>query len=159
NPDFIETAWLLIFGKLPKSEELIRFRQRLTANAHLNEAMKHHFEGFPTNAPPMAMLSAMINTLGCFHSEFFSMKDEAVFEEAVAQFISKIRTIAAFIYRRILGRPYMYADPKLRYCANLLHMMYSMPYDKYVVDPEIEKALNLIFILHADHEQNCSTST
>jgi citrate synthase len=159
NPDFIEVAWLLIFGRLPKADELQRFRVRLTANAHLNEAMKHHFEGFPTNAPPMAMLSAMINTLGCFHSEMFSIKDDEVFEETTARLISKIRTIAAFIYRRVHGLPYIYADPKLRYCGNLLHMMYSMPYDKYVVDPEIERALNLIYILHADHEQNCSTST
>jgi citrate synthase len=159
NPDCIEVAWLLIFGRLPKADELLRFRNALTNNAHLNEAMKHHFEGFPTNAPPMAMLSAMINTLGCFHSELFSMKDDEVFDNAIARLISKIRTIAAFIYRRANGLPYMYADPKLRYCANLLHMMYSMPYDKYQVDPEIEKALNLIFILHADHEQNCSTST
>jgi citrate synthase len=159
NPDFIEVAWLLIFGRLPKAEELQRFRNRLTANAHLNEAMKHHFEGFPANAPPMAMLSAMINTLGCFHPEMSDVKDEEIFEEASARLISKIRTIAAFIYRRIRGMPYIYADPKLRYCANLLHMMYSMPYDKYIVDPEIERVLNLIFILHADHEQNCSTST
>jgi citrate synthase len=159
NPDFIEVAWLLIFGRLPKADELQRFRNRLTANAHLNEAMKHHFEGFPANAPPMAMLSAMINTLGCFHPEMSDVNDEEVFEEATARLISKIRTIAAFIYRRIRGMPYLYADPKLRYCANLLHMMYSMPYDKYIVDPEIEKVLNLIFILHADHEQNCSTST
>jgi citrate synthase len=159
NPNFVEIAWLLIFGRLPKSDELERFRGRLTANAHLNEAMKHHFEGFPTDAPPMAMLSAMINTLGCFHAELNRMKDEETFEEATARLISKIRTIAAFIYRRIHGLPYIYADPKLRYCANLLHMMYSMPYDKHVVDPEIESALNLIFILHADHEQNCSTST
>jgi citrate synthase len=159
NPDCIEVSWLLIFGRLPKREELARFRNRLTHNAHLNEAMKHHFEGFPTDAPPMAMLSAMINTLGCFHPELSSMKDEEIFEEAIARLISKIRTIAAFIYRRVHGLPYMYADPKLRYCANLLHMMFSMPYDKLQVDPEIEKVLNLIFILHADHEQNCSTST
>jgi citrate synthase len=159
NPDFTEVAWLLIFGRLPKAEELQRFRNRLTANAHLHEAMKHHFEGFPANAPPMAMLSAMINTLGCFHAELTELRDEETFEEVIARLISKIRTIAAFIYRRVRGMPYMYADPKLRYCANLLHMMYSMPYDKYVVDPEIESALNLIFILHADHEQNCSTST
>ena len=159
NPDFIEVAWILIWGRLPKADELQRFRSLLTTNAHLNEAMKHHFEGFPTNAPPMAMLSAMINTLGCFHSDFFNMKDEGVFEEVTARLMSKVRTIAAFIYRRVHGLPYIYADPKLRYCGNLLHMMYSMPYDKYQVDPEIERALNLIFILHADHEQNCSTST
>ncbi|HVX84669.1 MAG TPA: citrate synthase [Phycisphaerae bacterium] len=159
NPDFIEVAWLLIFGRLPNKEESTRFRSRLTANAHLHEAMKHHFEGFPADAPPMAMLSAMINTLGCFHAEMSSLKGDELFEEAAARLISKIRTIAAFIYRRLHGLPYMYADPKLRYCANLLHMMFSMPHDQYMVDPEIEKALNLIFVLHADHEQNCSTST
>ncbi|MGN6367670.1 MAG: citrate synthase [Phycisphaerae bacterium] len=157
--DFIEVAWMLIFGKLPTAEESNRFRARLTANAHLHEAMKHHFEGFPTNAPPMAMLSAMINTLGCFHTELNSLRSEETFEEAAARLISKIRTIAAFIYRRQQGLPYIYADPKLRYSANLLHMMFSMPYGQYEVDPEVEKALNLIFILHADHEQNCSTST
>jgi citrate synthase len=159
NPDFIEVAWLLIFGRLPNQEESTRFRSRLTANAHLHEAMKHHFEGFPADAPPMAMLSAMINTLGCFHAEMSSLKGDELFEEAAARLISKIRTIAAFIYRRLHGLPYIYADPKLRYCANLLHMMFSMPHDQHMVDPEIEKALNLIFVLHADHEQNCSTST
>jgi len=158
SPNFIEVAWLLIFGRLPKADELQKFRGRLTKNAHLHEAMKHNFEGFPADAPPMAMLSAMINTLGCFQPEM-SAQDDEQFEEAAARLISKIRTIAAFIYRRVHGLPYMYANPKLRYCANLLHMMYSMPHDMYEVDPEIEKALNLIFILHADHEQNCSTST
>ncbi len=159
SPNFTEVAWLLIFGRLPKQDELDRFRLRLAANAHLHEAMKHHFEGFPTDAPPMAMLSAMINTLGCFHSEMVDGKGEEAFEETAARLISKIRTIAAFIYRRTHGLPYMYPDPKLLYCANLLHMMFSMPRDQLEVDPEIETALNLIFILHADHEQNCSTST
>jgi citrate synthase len=121
--------------------------------------MKHHFEGFPANAPPMAMLSAMINTLGCFHTEMQDVKSDEHFEEGVARLISKIRTIAAFIYRRTHGLPYIYANPRLRYCGNLLHMMFSFPYAQYQVDIEIEQALNLIFILHADHEQNCSTST
>jgi len=159
HPNFTEVAWLLIFGRLPKADELRRIRNRLTASSHLHEAMKHHFEGFPNNAPPMAMLSAMINTLGCFHMETLAPKDDVAFEDVCAHLISKIRTIAAFIYRRHNGLPYIYADPKQRYCANLLHMMFSMPYEKYEVDPAIERALNLIFILHADHEQNCSTST
>jgi citrate synthase len=144
---------------LPKSDELLRFRRRLTANAHLHEGMKHHFEGFPVDAPPMAMLSAMINTLSCFHSQFLMPTDAESFEEAAARLISKIRTIAAFTYRRARGLPYIYPDPKLRYCANLLHMMFSMPYEQYIIDPEIEDALNLVLLLHADHEQNCSTST
>jgi citrate synthase len=125
----------------------------------LNESMKHHFEGFPVTAPPMAMLSAMINTLSCFHHHFFEQQDEDAFEEMAARLISKIRTIAAFSYRRSMGLPFIYPDPNLRYCANFLHMMFSMPYDQYIIEPEIEDALNLILILHADHEQNCSTST
>ena len=159
HPDFIEVAWTLIFGRLPDQNERARFSARLTANAHLHEAMKHAFDAFPVSAPPMAVTSAMINTLGCFHSEFYSLADEMQFEEVAARLISKIRTIAAFTYRRFRGMPYIYADSKLRYCANLLHMMFSMPYEQHVADPAVEDALNLIFLLHADHEQNCSTST
>ncbi len=159
DPDFIEVAWLLIFGKLPNKEERTRFAQRLTDNAHLNESMKHHFEGFPISAPPMAQLSAMINALSCFHSEFFLLDDDEKFEEATARLISKIRTIAAYSYRRCKGLPYIYPDPKLRYCANFLHMMFSMPYEQYLIDEDVEDALNLFLLLHADHEQNCSTTT
>jgi citrate synthase len=159
HPDFVEAAWLIIHGRLPTADELDRFSQRLTANAHLHEGMKHHFEGFPVNAPPMAITSAMISTLACFHTELSNVEDGEVFEEVAAKLISKIRTIAAFTYRRVRGLPYIYPDPRLRYCANLLHMMFSMPYEKFVIDQDIEDALNLVLILHADHEQNCSTST
>lgn len=159
HPNFVEVAWLLIFGRLPKKEEYARFSQRLTENAHIHEDMKHHFMGFPTTAPPMAILSAMINTMSCFHAQFFKMTDEDVFEEGVARLISKIRTIAAYSYRSSLGLPYVYPDPNLRYCANFLHIMFSMPYARHEVDPDVEDALNLILMLHADHEQNCSTST
>ena len=159
KPNFVEVAWLLIFGRLPSRSELRRFSERLTANAHLNEAMKHHFEGFPVDAPPMAMLSAMLNALSCFHYQFLVPGDVEAFEEIAARLISKIRTIAAFSYRRSMGLPYIYPDPRLRYCANMMHMMFSMPYDQHVIEPEIEDALNLLLILHADHEQNCSTST
>ncbi len=157
--NFIEVAWLLMYGRLPDREELDSYSKRLTDNELLNEAMKHHFEGFPTTAPPMAMLSAMINALSCFHPQFFQLDDDDAFEEMSARLISKIRTIAAFSYRRSNGLPFIYPDPKLKYCANLLHMMFSLPYVQYRILPEIEEALNLIFILHADHEQNCSTST
>jgi len=157
--NFIEIAWLLMYGRLPDAPELAAFSRRLTDNELLNEAMKHHFEGFPVEAPPMAMLSAMINTLSCFHPQFFQLEDDDAFEEMAARLISKIRTIAAFSYRRSLGLPFIYPDPNLRYCANFLHMMFSLPYEQYIVEPEIEDAFNLLLILHADHEQNCSTST
>ncbi len=156
---FVETAWLLIFGRLPKQDELQRFSDRLTRNAPLHEAFKHHFEGFPVNAPPMAMMSAMINTLSCFQLEFLQLNDAEAFEEATARLISKVRTIAAYSYRRAMGKPFMYPDPNMRYVANFLHMMFSEPYQQYIAPKEVEDALNLILVLHADHEQNCSTST
>jgi len=156
---FIETAYLLIFGKLPSQDEHAKFSARLTANAHLHEAFRHHFEGFPVNAPPMAILSAMLNTLACYHLQFLTIDDEEEFAEAAARLISKVRTIAAYSYRRSIGLPFMYPDPKLKYVANFLHMMFSTPYQQYIADPEIDRAMNLILLLHADHEQNCSTST
>ena len=157
--NFIETAWLLIFGRLPGFAEARRFSRRLTDNAHLHEGFRHHFEGFPVDAPPMAMLSAMINTLACFHQEFLKLDNEEAFEEAAARLISKVRTIAAYSYRKSRGLPLIYPDPNLRYVANFLHMMYSTPYQQYIADPDVENALNLVLLLHADHEQNCSTST
>ncbi len=159
EPNFIETAWLVIFGHLPTDDEYEDFSNRLTANAMLHEAMRHHFEGFPVDAPPMAILSAMLNTLSCFHTEFLKDLDQPeMFLEATARLISKVRTIAAYTYRRSRGLPFVYPDPKLRYAANFLHMMFSAPYQQYEVKQVMEDALNLLLILHADHEQNCSTS-
>ncbi len=159
NPNFVEVAWLIIFGRLPKTEELADFSQRLTENAHLHEALKYHFEGFPITAPPMAILSAMINAMSCFYPELFQLEDHEKFEAAAARLISKVRTIAAYSYRSSRGMPFIAPHPKLRYCANFLHMMFSEPYGQYEVDPVVEDALNLVLLLHADHEQNCSTST
>jgi citrate synthase len=156
---FIEVAYLLIFGHLPKKDQLDSFRSKLRDNAHINEGMKHHFEGFPSTAPPMAILSAMINTLACFNPDLMAVEDDATFEAAAARLISKVRTIAAYSYRRSSGLPFIYPDPKLRYVGNFLHMMFSMPYEPHHADPDIEQALNMILVLHADHEQNCSTST
>jgi citrate synthase len=155
---FVETAWLLIFGRLPNQAELQRFSERLTLHAPLHEAFKLHFQGFPVDAPPMAMLSAMVNTLSCFPPQYTEMSEEEVNEEA-ARLISKVRTIAAYSYRWSRGLPFLYPDPKLRYVANFLHMMFSMPYAQHEAAPEVVEAMNLILLLHADHEQNCSTST
>ena len=159
KPNFVEVAWLLIFGRLPKRDELQAFSDRLTENELLHEGLKHQFQHIPVDAPPMAILSATLNNLACYHQSFLALEDVEALTEAAARLISKVRTIAAFSYRRSRGWPFIYPDPKLRYCANFLHMMFSIPYQQYVVTPEVEDALNLIFILHADHEQNCSTST
>jgi citrate synthase len=158
-PNFVEVAWLLIFGHLPTHGEYARFSAELTENANLDEGMKHHFEGFPRSAPPMAILSAMINALSCFHPEFFELEDPDRFEGAAARLISKVRTLAAYAYRSSRGLPYIYPDPQLPYAVNLLHMMFSQPYRRYECAEVVRTALNLLFILHADHEQNCSTST
>jgi citrate synthase len=159
KPNFVEVAWLLIFGRLPRADELKRFSGLLTANELLHEGMKHQYQHIPLNAPPMAILSATLSNLACYHQEFFALETDESLEEAAARLISKVRTIAAFSYRRSLGLPFAYPDPHLRYCANFLHMMFSIPHSQYIVTREVEDALNLMFILHADHEQNCSTST
>ncbi|MCF7984700.1 MAG: citrate synthase [Thiohalocapsa sp.] len=159
RPNFVEVAWLLIFGHLPTQAEYDAFAGDLTAHANLDEGMKHHFEGFPRTAPPMAILSAMINALSCFHPELHELEDSDQIREAAARLISKIRTIASYAYRHSRGLPYIYPDPHLRYVQNFLHMMFSDPYRQYECDATVRDALNLLLILHADHEQNCSTST
>ena len=159
KPNFIEVAYLLLKGHLPTVEEGTYFRQRLTDNELLHETMRSHFRSVPTMAPPMAQLSASLSQLACFERDFLVLNSDEAFMEVSASLISKIRTIAAFIYRRSLGLPYIYPNPNMRYCANFLHMMFSIPHQDYIVTPEVEDALNLIFILHADHEQNCSAST
>jgi len=155
---FMEVAHLLIWGHLPNSTELRKFSDLLTENELLHESMKHHFEGFPPTAHPMAILSSMINAAGCFDADLISTETDA-FQVQVARLISQVRTIAAFAYRKSRGLPIIYPNPEYKYTANLLHMMFSLPYKDYDLKPEIVKALDLIFVLHADHEQNCSTST
>jgi citrate synthase len=159
NPNFVEVAWLLIFGNLPNPEEYARFSALLTRTANIDESMKYSFQGFPRSSPPMATLSAMVNALSCFHPEFQEVDDLTQLEAVAARLISKIRTIAAYSYRRSRGKPLIYPDPKLRYVPNFLHMMFSLPYEEYICDADTRDALNLLLILHADHEQNCSTST
>ncbi|MBR4250004.1 MAG: citrate synthase [Verrucomicrobia bacterium] len=156
---FVEVAYLLIMNKLPNGTELRRFSDLLTRNEMIHEDMKVHFEGFPSTAHPMAILSAMINAAGCFYPELVHSYSEESFEIQAARLIAQVRTIAAFSYRKSRGLPIIYPKPFYRYTANFLHMMFSEPYQDYEMDPEAIRALDMIFILHADHEQNCSTST
>ena len=156
---FIEAAYLLIWGKLPTSQELNDFSALLTRNEMLHEDMRVHFEGFPAQAHPMAILSAMINAAGCFFPQVLEEPEHELFMVQAARIISQVRTIAAFSYRKSHGLPIIYPKPTYRYTANLLHMMFSQPYQDFELRPEIVQALDLIFLLHADHEQNCSTST
>lgn len=158
---FIETAYLIIYDHLPNRAELRRFSDMLTESQFLHEDMKFHFQGFPLGAHPMAILSAMINAASCYdeglmHWHWGKNKE---FDIYVARLISQVRTIAAYSYRKSLGLPLIYPKKTYKYTANFLHMLFSMPYEDYDLKPEVVKALDLIFVLHADHEQNCSTST
>ena len=156
---FIETAFLIIYGTLPTDAELRRFSDLLTEHELLHEDMKFHFEGFPPKAHPMAILSSMINAAGCYYPELLAPQGAQDFDNETAFIISKVRTIAAFGYRKSRGLPMIYPKPQNTYSANFLHMMFSAPYADYELKPEVVRALDLIFLLHADHEQNCSTST
>ncbi len=159
---FSETAYLLIYGKLPTAQEAHTFSVKLTENAMLHEDMLNFLRSYPIHSHPMAILSSMINTLSIFYPEEFSMdSDEGsiAFGLTAARLLSKIRTIAAFSYKKSIGEPFIYPEPDLKYAANFLNMMFNSPTKKYNLDPDIVKTLNKIFIIHADHEQNCSTST
>ena len=155
---FIETAHLLIYGALPNRTQLAEFSDLLTENQMLHEDMRHLFDGFPPTAHPMAILSAMINAASSYHPNIISKREER-FPWHAARLISQVRTIAAYSYRKAHGLPTIYPKTTLKYTANFLHMMFSHPGEDCELKPEVVKALDLIFLLHADHEQNCSTST
>ena len=156
---FVETAYLIIYGKLPTRRELRRFSDLLTAHELIHEDMRFHFEGFPSSAHPMAILSSMINAAGCYYPDLLAPQESENFENATAFILSQVRAIAAFAYRKSRGLPFIYPKPQYKYSANFLHMMFSAPYADYELKPEVVRALDLILLLHADHEQNCSTST
>ena len=156
---FIEVAYLLIWGELPNAAQLDEFSALLTKHQMLREELKQHFSLFPPNSPPMAVLSSVLNALSCYYPELLEIQDEETFIEAAARIMSKVRTIAAYSHRQQLGHHIEYPHPKKRYAENFLHMMFSQPYNEFEADPVLVDALDLIFLLHADHEQNCSTST
>jgi len=157
--NFVEVAYLLIYGKLPNADELSRFSALLTLNSPLHEDMRHFFDRYPTTAHPMAILSAMVCSLSSFYPEALKVNDRERNEETITQLLAKMRTIAAYSYKKSVGEPFVYPQDHLSYCANFLNMMFSVPSRTYEIDEEIVKVLNQILILHADHEQNCSTST
>ncbi|MDQ5984470.1 MAG: Citrate synthase [Syntrophus sp. SKADARSKE-3] len=161
NVDFVETAWLLIHGNLPNQTERRYFRELLTNQEILHEGMLKFFDSLPPYGDPMPILSAAVQCSSLYHPELRAIdpKDTDAFMMAAAKLISKVRTIAAFSYKKTIGMPFEYPDPALDYCSNFLHMMYSLPYKRYGAPPIVIEALNLFLMLHADHEQNCSTST
>ncbi len=154
---FIEVAYLLLHNKLPNREELEAFRIMLEQQALIHEDMIHFFDKFPPNASPMSILSSMVTSLHNFYPEMSGDPLENI-DLTATRLISKIRTIAAFSYKKSIGQPLVYPRNDLSYCGNFLNMMFDTPVRPYLVLPEVVAALNKLLILHADHEQNCSTS-
>jgi len=155
---FTDTAFLLLNGEFPNIDEKKYFSKKLRQHANIHEDMKRFFDGFPLNAHPMATLSSMVTALSAFHPESES-QDEEIIELNIIKILAKVKTIAAYSYRKFNGLPFIYPDQELNYVENFLHMMFSDSQEEFHADPVLVDALNLLLILHADHEQNCSTST
>ncbi len=156
---FVEIAYLLIYGDLPSQEAYHHFSHALSKHSLLHEDMKRFYDGYPMTAHPMAILSAMVNSLSTFHPEAQDTLNLEERDRTVIRLLSKLRTIAAFAYKKLHGQPFIYPRSELSYCANFLYMMFALPTETYEVDKEWEQILNQLLILHADHEQNCSTHT
>lgn len=154
---FVEVCYLLIYGHLPSKKELDTFSTSLTRHTMIPEDMRRFFDGFPRDAHPMATLSAAVNTLSTFYQDTSPL--EARMELSIPRLIAKAPTIAAFCYKKTIGQPVIYPTNSLDYCSNFLKMMFGVPAEPYEIVPEMARALDVLLILHADHEQNCSTST
>ncbi|MFP5357775.1 MAG: citrate synthase [Gammaproteobacteria bacterium] len=156
---FLEVAYLILHGELPNKAQLEEFDSNIRRHTMINESLKGLFGGFRYDAHPMAMLTGVVGSLSAFYHDTTNNKDPRHREIFAHRMIAKIPTIAAAAYKRYFGQPFMYPQNHLDYCSNLLHMMFAVPAEPYHVDPVAAKALDVLFILHADHEQNASTST
>jgi citrate synthase len=159
NCDFLEVAHLLIYGSLPTQEQLDNFRSIILRHTMLHEEMREFFSGFPRDAHPMAILSAAVSALSTFYQDSLDPNDPRQVEVSIHRLLAKLPTIAAYSHKKSIGQPFVYPQNDLTYCANFLQMMFAVPCEPYEVDPDAVAALNLLLIVHADHEQNCSTST
>jgi citrate synthase len=159
NCDFLEVAHLLIYGELPNEEQLNAFRGTILRHTMLHEDMRKFFGGFPRDAHPMAILSAAVSALSTFYQDSLDPADPRQVEISIHRLLAKLPTIAAYSFKKSIGQPFVYPQNDLSYCANFLQMMFAIPCEPYEVDPDAVAALNLLLIVHADHEQNCSTST
>ena len=156
--DFTETAYLLIYGELPTADELQEFRANIRTHTLLHEGMKQIFAGFPPDAHPMAILSAVVGALAIYCKDTLDPSDPKQRQLALYRMMAKMPTIAALSYKQSNGQPFIYPENRLTYCQNFLQMMFAVPSERYEMDPTFVDALNLVLILHADHGQNCSTS-
>jgi citrate synthase len=157
--DFLEVCYLLIYGELPTREQFDHFSSTLRRHTLLHEDMRLFYDGFPRDAHPMAILGSVVGAMSTFYQDSLNPHDQEQVDISIVRLLAKLPTIAAFAYKKSVGQPYVYPSNDLSYCANFLQMMFSVPSEPYSVDPDFAKALNLLLIVHADHEQNCSTST
>src|ERR1700712_92729 len=156
---FLETSYLLIYGELPTKEQLDGFTTKISRHTLLHEDLKRFFEGFPRDAHPMPVLSSAVSALSTFYQDALDPFDEDAVELSTVRLLAKLPTIAAYAYKKSIGQPFLYPDNSLGLIENFLRMTFGFPAEPYEVDPEFVKALDTLLILHADHEQNCSTST
>ncbi len=159
NSNFIEVCYLLIHGELPTAETLEQFSHKISNHTMVHEDIRKFYDAFPSHAHPMALLSSVVCSLSVFYQDSINPTDPQDVEISIFRLIAKITTIASYSYKTSIGQPLNYPDNSLDYSSNFLNMMFRIPCEDYEVDPDIAKALDLLFILHADHEQNCSTST
>jgi len=156
---FLEVSWLLIYGELPTAEQLAGFKKQIRHHTMLHEDFREFFGGFPTDAHPMAVLSSAVSALSTFYQDSLDPFDAEHVEMSTIRLMAKMPTIAAYAHKKSVGQPFLYPKNELGYVDNFLRMTFGVPAEDYVVNPVASRALNLLFLLHADHEQNCSTST
>ena len=159
NCDFLEICYLLIYGELPTREQHKSFEDSIEKHTMLHEDMRSFYNGFPRDAHPMAILSSVVGALSTFYQDALDPHDPDQVEVSIHRLIAKLPTIAAYAYKKSFGQPFIYPRNKFTYCENFLNMMFAVPSEPYEPDPDFVKALNMLLIVHADHEQNCSTST
>jgi citrate synthase len=156
---FIEVSYLLIYGELPTKEQLAKFTRQIQLHTMLHEDLKRFFDGFPRNAHPMPVLSSAVNALSAYYPDSLDPFDDEEVQLSTIRLLAKLPTIAAYAYKKSIGQPFLYPDNSLTLVENFLRMTFGLPAEPYDVDAEIVRALDMLLILHADHEQNCSTST
>ena len=156
---FLETSYLLIYGHLPSSSELSKFTEDIGKHTMVHEDLRRFFDGFPRDAHPMPVLSSAVSALSTFYQDSLDPFNERQVEISTIRLMAKIPTLAAYAYKKTIGQPSRYPDNSLDYVSNFLNMTFGVPAEPYEANPDIVKALDMLFILHADHEQNCSTST
>ncbi|HEX7188409.1 MAG TPA: citrate/2-methylcitrate synthase, partial [Actinomycetes bacterium] len=159
SASFLEVSYLLIYGELPTADELTAFSDRIRHHTLLHEDLRRFFDGFPRDAHPMAVLSSAVSALSTFYQDSLDPFDAQHVEMSTVRLMAKLPTIASYAYKKSVGQPLLYPDNSMGYVENFLRMTFGVPATPYEVDPTMARVLDMLFVLHADHEQNCSTST